>query len=106
MPFHKPDCAYTANSTSRWYMNTESLCNSHLCYHRRVSRERGLGPPPPKIDKPKKKKAFRIWAPPLTNSWTRACISVYNRGVRILFEAIVCINHSVANLAALGCVRF
>ena len=32
------------------------------------------GPPPPwKSEKQKKKKAFRFWAPPLANSWTRAC---------------------------------
>ena len=28
-----------------------------------------LGPPPEKL----KSKAFRFWAPPLANSWTRAC---------------------------------
>ena len=34
----------------------------------------GAGPPPEKLKrkKKKKKKAFRFWAPPLTNSWTRA----------------------------------
>ena len=33
-------------------------------------------PPPEKLKskkKKKKKKAFRFWAPPLANSWTRAC---------------------------------
>ena len=31
IPFHKPDCAYTANSISRGYKNSESFCNSYVC---------------------------------------------------------------------------
>ena len=40
-----------------------------------------LGPPPEKVKskkKKKKKKAFRFWAPPLANSWTRACYCIKN----------------------------
>ena len=32
------------------------------------------GSPPEKLKSKKKKKAFRLWAPPLANSWTRAWI--------------------------------
>ena len=39
------------------------------------------GPPPWKIEKQKKKKkkAFRFWAPPLTNSWTRTWLLCKDR---------------------------
>ena len=32
MPFYKSGHVYTANSTSRGYMNAESFCNSYVCY--------------------------------------------------------------------------
>ena len=32
MPFYKPDRAYTANSTSRGYMNAETFYDSYVYY--------------------------------------------------------------------------
>ena len=36
-------------------------------------------PPSPIKSEKHKKKAFRFWAPPLTNSWTRACLEQTKR---------------------------